>query len=371
MQWLLLIICAIEAFDVSISRRMVKSKQGIRKQDLDPVPIITRDMLAYFGNISLGEPPQNFSVVFDTGSSDLWVPWSECKSEFCDASSSFRPEDSKSAQMDSEKNFQIIYGKGRVQGIHASDQLLLGNATIQNQTFGLAEVVEAMEPGRYDGILGMGLPKLSRLEVTPPLLQLFDQQTDLERLFGFWISSEPDSEPSGIISIGHLNDTLFKRSICWSPIKSDHLYWETKISGIKYGRRRLTRTIFSQSAVIDTGTSLNIGPPRYVNRLARRLGATAIGSGLFTLESTEGLRNLSFKLGGCTCTLDPDQYTLKLNDTIYLGFQASAFRQGLRGRHSWILGDVFLRAYYTTYSYGNYSIGFAPSSPLNISQIAG
>lgn len=63
----------------------------------------------YYGEISLGSPPQKFKVVFDTGSSNLWVPGSDCWSPACFLHSKFYVWNSRTFVANATA-FEIRYG---------------------------------------------------------------------------------------------------------------------------------------------------------------------------------------------------------------------------------------------------------------------
>mmetsp|Transcript_21400 Transcript_21400/g.66406 ORF Transcript_21400/g.66406 Transcript_21400/m.66406 type:complete len:129 (+) Transcript_21400:32-418(+) len=118
------------------------------------------------------------------------------------------------------------------------------------------------------------------------------------------------------------------------------------------------------NAILDTGTSVLAGPSKAIAAIAERAGAVPIlGTGEYMIdcERVPKLPNLQLTLSGATFTLSGHEYVVK---TSAFGQEACLF--GFLGIDVppprgplWILGDVFLRKYFTVFDVEKNRMGFA------------
>ncbi|NXL39113.1 PEPC protein, partial [Glaucidium brasilianum] len=143
----------------------------------------------YFGEISIGTPPQNFLVLFDTGSSNLWVPSTYCRPPPCENHAMFNCSLS-STFSDIGETYTLCYGFGDLSVVLGSDTVTIQNIVVKNQEFGLS-LDEPSSPFYYldfDGILGLAYPGVG-ISGYNTLIQNMMQQNQLtEPIFSFYYS---------------------------------------------------------------------------------------------------------------------------------------------------------------------------------------
>jgi len=97
----------------------------------------------YYGEIEIGTPPQYFSVIFDTGSSNLWVQGKFCKSKGCQQHAGFDIKKSSSIKKHTKKGrtvvFEVSYGTGKINGEFSKDIVSVAGLKLHDQIFGLTD----------------------------------------------------------------------------------------------------------------------------------------------------------------------------------------------------------------------------------------
>lgn len=88
---------------------------GMSSDDGSSLPLTNYMDAQYYGTIEIGNPPQEFSVIFDTGSSNTWVPSKKCHSLACYLHNRYDSSESETYEQDS-RAFAIRYGSGAVEG---------------------------------------------------------------------------------------------------------------------------------------------------------------------------------------------------------------------------------------------------------------
>merc|ERR1712179_521002 len=246
----------------------------------------------YYVPIELGTPGQKFNVIFDTGSSNLWVPSQTCPIWELACRTHHRYDSTKSSTYkENGTEFEIHYGSGSMSGFLSTDTCCVAGVCVNDQTF--AEATH--EPGisfvaaRFDGILGMGFPQISVLGVTPVFNNMIDQGVVEEPVFSFWLNRDPEDSLGGELILGGSDPLFYEGEMTYVPVQREG-YWEIAMDGMKVGEETVGCD-GGCTAIVDTGSSLMVGPTAETNAINKMIGGVELipGSGQFFIISLRSL----------------------------------------------------------------------------------
>ncbi|KAI8822480.1 aspartic peptidase domain-containing protein [Fimicolochytrium jonesii] len=364
-------------------------------------------LFAYHGNINIGTPAQSFNILFDTGSQQLWVQ-SKATGNGLNPSGNFFDASQSSTHVTLNKAADPIqYVDGTtVTGVLAKDVVAINDLSIPDLTFELANTVTSKtdttgttlpsNDTQTDGIMGLSFPLPGDEDAG---LSFWDRLVSDKKVtspaFGYFID---DTNTNGGLTFGGVDQARINGEVKYVNLtpsgidpngKPLYFFWQSVLTAITVGDATVAQTskaaqveVPDQLAVVfDTGTSLAVIPGPVADAINTRLGlqiATDAEPYLYVADCSDGkipsgMPDVTLSFGSTNITITAEEY---------LFFQPAeqpgviACVSGFAGQDittasasgsgnskllfpSGILGNVFLRRFYTVFNSGSKTVGFA------------
>lgn len=351
---------------ISLERQLYRSTQQHRSLDKFTNKIVHKT--AYYGRLEVGTPRQPFTVVFDTGSGNLMLPSTYCKSRACtmhkrfDRKASTTAEDIEADGSASKKGaprdqITVTFGTGEISGVFIKDDVCVGNLCANVHFVGATdETDDPFTSFNFDGVLGLALPEMSQGPDFSVMDHLVTSKALKRDLFSVFLS-DSDMEASEI-TFGDIKQDHMASDMFWQPVSKDTGYWQVQIKDITINNQQQHLCKDCQVAV-DTGTSQLAGPTEVINDLSSRLNVKS------DCSNFKDLPDLGFVIGENILNLKPNDYVDKSSD----GCEVSLMPLDVPPPNGplFIFGDPFLRKYYTAYDRQTNKVGFATARHLDSS----
>lgn len=327
----------------------------------------------YYVKIEIGNPPQQFNVIFDTGSSNLWVPSVLCDTMGCLEHKRFDHSFSNTFNHytieDKIPMFSITYGTGEIKGELIKDTVRIGGLEINEQVFGvvLEEQGDAFLGAPFAGIIGLGFPSLAAAQSIPFFDNLMKKKMLKKNIFSIYMSNNENI--NGEIIFGQVDKKYMLSNFTFFNVTSD-AYWQIELTGMKINNQTidicesLIKIKGKCGIAIDTGTSLIAGPSEEIDKILNSLDIKE------DCSNYNSLKPISIIFENKEFLLYPRDYVIKNEESEYIGFLSNeknsyctpAFMKldvpEPRGP-IFVLGDTFLRNYYSVFDRDEKKVGFS------------
>merc|ERR1711953_304394 len=298
--------------------------------------------------------------VYDTGSSNLWVN----KQTGLFSTHKHYDDTKSSTYVKNGTDFHIQYGSGPVSGYYSEDTIRIADIDIPEYTFAEVNNTKGLGPawlaGHFDGICGMGWDDISVDHVKTPLRALVDSKKLGANQFAFYLGS---GGAAGELVLGGVDPAHFTGDFATVPVietaPGKTGYWAIAMVDAKIGGTSVTTV---KKAIVDSGTSLLAVPVADMKKIAEAVGAKQVlpippFNKEYTIDCNTPGPDIDFVISGKSYTLKKADYVLNESGQCLLGF--TGLDVSAPSGPLYILGDVFMRAYYVKFDVNNKQLGFA------------
>ena len=218
----------------------------------------------FFFEIKIGSDEQKFNVIFDTGSSILWVSGEGSEDKDVQIIHHYNPNTSLTSKK-TNFSYKIKYGSGYSLGYYYYDQIKLFNNTDDNYNiymkFGVANKTK-FKVSSADGIFGFG--RGAMLNNSP--IFCLKNKSFIDKA-GFSIKYDYKLK-NAILFFGDEHEDFRNKKIGFCPLLTDIIkeknFWSCKLFSFGILYNELNSTIkLNLRIIFDTGTN-SIVLPRYI-----------------------------------------------------------------------------------------------------------
>lgn len=296
----------------------------------ESVPVVRMGKVAsfrtsYSGTMNVGNPPQEFRVVFDTGSGHVVLPSIDCSTPTCEVHSQYNHSSSESAlamnldgtlvgPKDAFDKITIGFGTGNVVGRFVRDEVCVGGDASLCVAVNMVVATEMSEKpfktANFDGILGLGLQSLA-IKSTFSFVQSVMQGKGMQfSRFAVFLTDSEDGEGSEI-AFGGLNPLRVGAPLSWTQVVNPELgHWLVHIVAVWVNGEKLDMCDDGTCrGIVDTGTSHLGIPTPHESVLATQL--TTPSGDLLDCRLARA-PELRLEMSGFNLTLNANDYMRRL-----------------------------------------------------------
>lgn len=193
-------------------------------------------------------------VVFDTGSTNIWIASDLCVNGPCAVPGRHRYNHTASSTFDSPSSMlqlTVQFGTGQITGPQAVDDFHIGPFTVYSQTFAMIQTEQGtvFEDVPFEGIVGLAYPAMSANGAKPFFDSVIEQGSLKQNEFAFYFSRKDPS--ANAVLWGGVDPAFYHGQIEYFPV-ADPYYWSLRLRSFKIGRDELLGCKDCPSALIQT-----------------------------------------------------------------------------------------------------------------------